>query len=65
LGRPESGSEVSRVAQGQGRLPPSLVDVFDLLSRFIRILRLLKLGLQRVQSRFGDEIRMGRDRAVR
>src|SRR5215813_4924818 len=58
LRRPDSGCEISGVAQGKRCLSPSFVDVLDLLSRFMRLLRLSELKLEGFQTRFGDEVGM-------
>jgi hypothetical protein len=45
-------------------LPPSFIHVFDLLRRLVRLASLVELKFQRLQSRFRNKVRMGRNRAV-
>ena len=64
LRRPDPGGKIAHVAQRGSRLPPSLIDVFDLLRRLVCFARLSELKLQGLQSGCRNEVRMRRDRAI-
>jgi hypothetical protein len=58
LSRPNSRRKVAHIAQGDRRLPPPFIPVFDLLRRLVPPAGLVELKFQSLQSRFRNKVRM-------
>src|SRR5205085_11621900 len=58
LSRPNSRRKIARITQRGCCLPPSFIDVFDLLRGLVRLAGLVQLKFEMLQSRFRNKVRM-------
>src|ERR1700687_2601327 len=58
LSRPNSRRKVAHITQRDCRLPPSFINVLDLLRRLVPLAGLVELKFKSLQSRFRNKVRM-------